>query len=158
MAQEFKKSNFSKSHIDYKYDELNKLGLEESNVFIDPKNAHLTKEQKLELKRELMFKKDEVRKEIMEIKRQQSASYISPLTTILSGRSKEELNIAEEIIKNDLEYPYKSDKVKGFLKFGVSLNQIVLALNTRKETQVTLSYVEQISKNNNGLLSNGQKV
>lgn len=51
------------------------------------------------------------------------------------------------ILHDDKEYKYKSDKIKGFLKLGLSIEATAKILNQRKEMKVTSSYVLQIAKN-----------
>ncbi len=73
-------------------------------------------------------------------------SALEKIAEILVGRTAEELEIAKDILYNDRDYKYKSDKVKAYLKGSIRPDYIVNILSLRKETVVNLSYVESIKK------------
>lgn len=89
-------------------------------------------------------KQGEIRAKIKHIEDDYKANYESPLAEILSDRTKEEHLIAENILKNINEFPYKSDKVKAFIKGGLNDGQIFQLMDMEKENNVTMSYIGQI--------------
>lgn len=54
--------------------------------------------------------------------------------------------IAKEILFNDRDYKYKSDKVKAFLLEKFPENQIVSLMSLREETGIMMSYITSIKK------------
>ena len=71
---------------------------------------------------------------------------LNSIEEILKGREPEEIEVAKNILNNDNDFKYKTDKVKAFISGGVKVGQIVAIMNLRKETTVTMSYVETIKK------------
>jgi len=58
----------------------------------------------------------------------------------------EQRELAKDILFDDLNYKYKSDKVKAFLKGGVQPNNILFIMSKREETMVTESYIKSIKE------------
>lgn len=109
-------------------------------------NKDLTVEQKIVQAKGFRDRAWEIRQELIARNKQRRGEYVSPLAQLLSDRPKEEHLVAEDILNNDNDYKYKSDKIKALLKGGINSMVVANILNMRSDMTVTVSYVEQIKK------------
>lgn len=125
-----------------RFEKLSNLIVYECNLL---KKRNKTQEDFKKIK-SLRVEQNKIRESIKKIEREYKANYESPLAEYLPDRSREEHLVAEEILNNDVEYKYKSDKVKAFLNAGVGVREIFLILQMREETNVTESYINSIKE------------
>ena len=120
--------------------DLNKLTSEYCNLL---KKQDKTVEQKNRLK-EINLEINEIRKDILTSQKFDKENYTSYLSNLLPERTKEEHLYAEQILNDDTEFPYQSDKIKAFIKAGIQSQIIVQILNQRTGFDIKISYVESI--------------
>ncbi len=120
---------------------LNKLIQEECDYL--KKDGRRTQED-LKRLREINREQQEVREKISKYNKEWESNYKSPLEEILSNRTKKEYLVAENILKNKIDYPYKSDKVKALIAGGLEDSEIFTLMKLDKENNVTMSYIISI--------------
>ncbi len=118
------------------------------NKLIQEECDYLKKERKtqedLKRLREINLEQQDVRAKISKYNEEWESNYKSPLEESLSNRTKEEYLVAENILKNKLDYPYKSDKVKAFIAGGLEDREIFTLMELDKENNVTIGYINSI--------------
>lgn len=122
------------------FDRLNNLIVEECNLW---KKRKKTQEDRDAIKANVK-KQRAIRDEIFALESDYRANYSSPLSEILPNRSREEHLVAESVLSDMVEYPYKSDKVKAFIAGGVNDSEIFQLMDLTRENNVTMSYINSI--------------
>jgi len=126
------------------YAKLNVAVVEEESVYRHKKYAKLSSDEKREKKKLLAREVQKLRNRLSVIRRKMYNIYQSPLAVILPDRSKDELIIAENILNNDQEFPYKTAKIRAFVVGGLITTEIERVMAERHEYSVTAAYIEAL--------------
>lgn len=82
--------------------------------------------------------------EILGKGKEQREEALSFIEQVLLGKDKETVAQAKLVLSDDLNFKYKSDKIKGFINLGLNEQEIEKIMLSRPDMIVTQSYVNSI--------------